>query len=190
MESEPVFFRDRSSWRTWLRKNHGKCSEVWVLTFKKHTGRKCLSYDEALEEALCYGWIDSRLKRIDDERHMWRFAPRKPDSIWSTRNRGIAERLIAEGRMTAHGMAKIEAARRSGNWERHVRPSKVPRIPKDLKDALVEDDVAWTNFQAFAKSYRHAYIGWVAHAKRPETREKRIQEVVRRARENIKQFMG
>lgn len=190
MSTEPQFFKNRESWRKWLSKNHHKQSEIWILAFKRHTGVECLSYTEALEEALCYGWIDCRLKRIDGERHMWRFTPRRAESIWSTRNRSIAERLIEKGRMTSHGMAKIEAAKKSGAWNRTVQPSKVPRIPKDLKDALLENDLAWRNFQAFARSYRHTYIWWVTSAKRPETRRNRIREVVKRAEQNIKQVMG
>ncbi len=190
MATEPQFFKNRESWRKWLRKNHDKRSEIWILAFKRHVGVGCLSYTEALEEALCYGWIDCGLKRIDDERYKLRFTPRRQKSIWSTRNRSIAERLIEEGKMTSHGMAKIKAAKRSGAWNRTVRPSKVPRIPKDLKDALMENDSAWRNFQAFARSYRHAYIGWVTSAKRPETRKKRIREVVKRAEQNTKQVMG
>ena len=190
MSEKPVFFRDRRAWRSWLSKNHDKQSEIWILTFKKHTGKKCLNYEEALEEAICYGWIDSRLRRIDDERHMWRFAPRKPKSVWSTSNRRRAERLIKEKRMTTHGMAKIEAAKENGMWERTVTPSKPPSVPRDLKEALKRDGVAWENFRNFARSYRSTYINWVISAKREETRKRRIEEVVARARQDMKQFMG
>jgi uncharacterized protein YdeI (YjbR/CyaY-like superfamily) len=189
VKDEPAFFRDANEWRRWLEKNHDTSSEIWVLAFKKHTGVQCVSYEEALEEALCYGWIDSRLRRIDDARHTWRFAPRKPDSIWSLSNKKRVERLIKEGRMTAHGMAKVRAAKRSGMWEKAYAPRKPARIPKDLKDALAADEVAWRNFQAFAKSYRHTYIHWVLSAKKEETRIRRIKEVVRRARENIKSIL-
>ncbi len=189
MRTEPIFFEDRGAWRRWLKKNHDKSSEVWILAFKRHLGRQSVSYEEALEEAICYGWIDSRLRRIDDERHAWRFAPRRPDSIWSLSNRRRAERLIKEGRMTARGMARVEDAKRSGNWDKAYRPSAPPRIPKDLKDALTQDELAWGNFQALAKTYRHAYIHWVASAKREETRRKRIREVVKRVRRNVKHFM-
>jgi len=185
-----VFFKDRFEWRRWLQRNHDKYSEIWVLTYKKHTGRQCVSYEDALEEALCHGWIDSRMRRIDDEKHMWRFAPRKLDSIWSLSNRRRAERLIKEGRMDAPGLAKIEAAKRSGEWDKAIAPSRPPRMPKDLKDALEDNEKAWKNFSAFAPSYRTTYIYWVISAKREETRRKRIKEVVRRASENIKFYMG
>lgn len=190
MQPEPVFFRDRDEWRRWLQKNHGKSSEIWILAFKRHTGRQCVTYEEALEEALCYGWIDCRMRRIDDETHAWRFAPRRPNSIWSLSNRRRVERLSEEGRMTSHGMAKVEAAKRSGMWDKAYRPGKPPELPKDLKDALIRDEQAWKNFRAFANSYRHTYIHWVTSAKREQTRRKRIQEVVRMASQNKKSYMG
>jgi len=186
----PTFFKDRTTWRRWLEKNHDKVPEVWILAFKTHTGRRCVRYEEALDEALCYGWIDSRLRRIDDERHMWRFAPRRLDSIWSLGNRRRAERLIEEGRMDAPGLKKVEAAKKSGEWDKASSPSRPPRMPKELKCALMENKKAWKNFQAFARSHRTIYIYWVSSAKREETKKKRIEEVVKRAERNIKQFMG
>jgi uncharacterized protein YdeI (YjbR/CyaY-like superfamily) len=191
MKQVPVFFRDRSAWRRWLEKNHDKASEIWILAYKKHLGKTCIDYEEALEEAICYGWIDCRMRRIDDEKHMWRFAPRRPNSIWSLKNRKTTERLIEieEGRMTEHGMAKVDAAKRNGSWDKAYAPGRPPRIPKDLKDALIQDGQAWKNFQAFAKSYRHTYIYWVVSAKREETRKRRIQEVVGRARRDMKPGM-
>lgn len=186
----PRHFRNRVEWRKWLKQNHDKASEIWVLAYKTHVNKKAVSYIEALEEALCYGWIDSRMRRIDDEKHMWRFAPRKPDSIWSLGNRRRAERLIREGRMAAPGLAKIEAAKKSGEWAKAIAPSQPPRMPKDLRDALGRNPMALKNFQAFASSYRTTYLYWVASAKRQETRRMRIREVVRRAEKNIKQVMG
>ncbi len=185
----PVFFKDSAEWRRWLRENHAKSSEIWILTYKKHTRRQCLNYEDALEEAICYGWIDSRMRRIDDESHMWRFAPRKPNSIWSMSNRRRAERLINVGRMAGPGIVKIDAAKKSGKWYEAYRPSKPPRMPTCLKEALTQDEHAWKNFQAFAGSYRHTYIHWVLAAKRRETRDKRIQEVVRMARQNSKYYV-
>jgi uncharacterized protein YdeI (YjbR/CyaY-like superfamily) len=188
-EIELLFFRDRFEWRRWLQKNHDKATEIWIMTFKKHTGKQCLSYSDALDEALSYGWIDSRLRRIDDEKHMWRFAPRRLDSIWSLSNRTRAEKLIRECRMTQHGLRKIEAARRNGQWAMAISPSKPPRMPRELKEALVKNLKAWENFQGFAKSYRTTYIYWVLTAKRKETRTRRIREVVRRAEKNLKMYV-
>lgn len=187
MSNEPLFFRDRAAWRRWLQKNHSKSTEIWVITYKKHTGKRCLSYEEALEEAMIHGWIDSRLRRIDDERHMWRFAPRKPNSIWSLSNRRRAERLVKEGKMTVNGLKTVEDGKRSGQWQKAIAPSKPPRIPSDLKQALVKDGLAWKNFRGFAKSYRTTYLYWIISAKTDKTRSKRIQEVVRFSHENKKQ---
>jgi uncharacterized protein YdeI (YjbR/CyaY-like superfamily) len=188
--SETVFFKDGKAWHRWLEKNHDTASEIWILTFKTHTGKKCLRYPEALDEALCFGWIDSRLRRIDDERHAWRFAPRRTGSIWSLSNRNRAEKLMKDGRMTAHGLKKIEAAKKSGKWDRASAPRKPPRMPKELKEALMKNEKAWRNFQALAKSYKTAYIYWVSTAKRDETRRKRIQMVVERTEKNLKMFMA
>lgn len=188
--SGAVFFRDRMAWHRWLEENHDKATEVWILTFKTHTGKKCLRYPEALEEALCFGWIDSRLRRIDDERHLWRFAPRRPQSIWSLSNRTRAERLMKEGRMTPHGLKKIEAAKRSGKWDRALTPRRPPRMSKELREALRKNGKAWKNFQAFANSYKTNYIYWVSAARTEETRKKRIRVVVDRAEKNLKAFMA
>jgi uncharacterized protein YdeI (YjbR/CyaY-like superfamily) len=189
MRQEPVFFEDRKAWRRWLEKYHDKRSEVWILTFKTHTGRKCVSYSDALDEALCYGWIDSRVRRIDDEKHLWRFAPRRLDSIWSLSNRRRAENLISRGLMTDHGLKKIEAGKRSGEWAKAISPSMPPKMPKEMKEALMMNKKAWKNFQAFAKSYRTTYIYWVLTAKREETKRKRIEVVVSRAERNLKMYM-
>jgi uncharacterized protein YdeI (YjbR/CyaY-like superfamily) len=188
--TEGLFFEDRIAWRRWLEKHHDKASEVWILTFKTHTKKRCVCYEKALQEALCYGWIDSRLRRIDDKRHMWRFAPRRPNSIWSLGNRRRAERLINEGRMKSPGLKKVEAAKRSGEWGKATSPSKPPRMPKELKAALMKNKEAWRNFQAFARSYRTTYIYWVSVAKMEETRKRRIEEVVRLAERNIKQGLA
>ncbi len=186
--TDPVFFTDRTAWREWLKRHHNSESEVWILAYKRHTGKPCLSYIEALEEALCYGWIDSRLRRIDDEKHLWRFAPRRPDSIWSLNNRRHAERLIKAGRMTKHGLAKIEAAKKTGEWDKALAPSTPPEIPEDLRAALKKNGVAWRNFEKLAKSYQTQFLYWIMTAKRPETRQKRIMETVRKARQNKKLY--
>jgi uncharacterized protein YdeI (YjbR/CyaY-like superfamily) len=189
MNWEPVFFKDRAAWRGWLERNHDKATEIWILAYKVHTGRKSVSYLDALEEALCFGWIDSRMRRIDDEKHAWRFAPRKPNSVWSLSNRGRVGKLMREGRMRPHGLATVAAAKRSGQWDKAIAPSRPPRMPRELKQALMKNKEAWKNFQAFAKSYRTTYIYWISSAKRDETRKKRIGAVVERAAKNLKMYM-
>ena len=188
-QPEYIFFKDNETWRRWLEKNHDKETEVWILTYKVHTGRKCLRYFEALDEALCWGWIDSRVRRMDDEKHLMRFAPRKPKSIWSLSNRGRVERLVKQGRMTIHGLAKVEAAKESGEWDKAIAPSTPPNMPPDLREALKKNEPAWKNFRGLARSYRTQYIYWIITAKRAETRKKRIDEVVKRARQNKRMYI-
>jgi len=185
MNAKPLLMRNRDEWRKWLERNHNKEKEVWLVFYKKHTGKLGLSYDDAVEEALCFGWIDGRLKRIDDEKHLIRFSPRRKNSVWSEINRKKAEKMIREGKMTETGLAKIEEAKKSGKWF-SAYTSKKLAIPPDLEKALKDDKKAWDNFRNFANSYQLAYIYWVESAKREETRKKRIKEVVKRASQNKK----
>jgi uncharacterized protein YdeI (YjbR/CyaY-like superfamily) len=142
--------------------------------------------EEAVEEALCFGWIDGKLKRIDDEKHALRFSPRRGNSVWSKINRERAERLIASGRMTRAGLAKIQEAKRSGRWDSAYTSKIGERMPLDLKKALMEDRRAWDDFQGFANTYRNMYIGWVNDAKTDGTRRKRIRKVVEQSLQNKK----
>ena len=146
-------------------------------------------YDEALEEALCFGWIDGKLKSVDDEKYVIRYSPRKNKSLWSKINKDKAESLIAQGRMTDAGLAKIEAARKNGLWDRAYTSRRGDEMPPDLEAALQKDKQAWANFSNFANSYRNNYIFWVNAAKRPETRKKRISMVVEWSRLNKKPGM-
>jgi len=183
---KPRLFRNRAAWRRWLESNHESADEIWLLFYKKHTGKQSVRYEEAVEEALCYGWIDSKLKRIDDEKHMQRYTPRKKGSNWASSNKKRVTRLIAEGQMTEAGLRKIEQAKKDGSWKRLDEMAKPGRIPKDLNEALKADPTAKKNFNAFTKSQRSQYLGWLNSAKRPETRSKRIAQIVERAAANIK----
>lgn len=187
-EPETYFARDRRTWRAWLRRNHQKKSEIWLVLNKKHVQRACVSYDAAVEEALCFGWIDGKLRRIDDEQHMVRFTPRKPRSVWSESNKRRVARLIAAQRMTEAGMALVRAAQENGRWDAEPRTAG-DTPPEDLAAALARNQRAQRNFTAFAPSYRKNYIRWVVEAKRPQTRQRRIREVVRRAAQNKKPGM-
>ena len=179
--SDTFFARDREAWRTWLAEHHASAREVWLLLNKKHTGRGGVTLEEAVEEALCFGWIDGKLKRIDDEKHVLRFTPRRPDSIWSASNKARVQRMMEAGRMTDAGLALVEAARRSGQWQLASERENVDALPPDLEEALAQDAKARGNFDAFAPSHKKAYIHWVLEAKRAETRQRRVSEVVRRA---------
>jgi len=183
---KPKYFRNRRLWRKWLEKNHNKKNEVWLVYYKKHTGKPSISHKEGVEEALCFGWIDSRVKRIDEERFMQRYTPRKPKSVWSLINKKAAERMIKQGKMTPAGLKKIEEAKKNGRWSRAYTSKKRMSMPQDLKSALMKNKKAQKNFSNFAKSYQNMYIGWVMSAKRDETRKKRIREVVKRSAMNKK----
>jgi uncharacterized protein YdeI (YjbR/CyaY-like superfamily) len=156
------------------------------VIYKKHSGKSGITYDEALEEALCFGWIDGKMQSIDGEKFILRFSPRKANSVWSKINKERAEKLIKSGRMTEAGLAKIEEARKNGLWETAYTNKKRDEMPPDLESALMENNTAWLNFQKFANSYRNMYIGWVAGARTEATRRKRIIEVVKRSALNRK----
>ena len=171
-------FQDREEWRNWLKDNYKKESFVWVILFKKKYRKKGLILEDAVEEAICFGWIDGKLKRVDAKRFSLRFSPRKKKSVWSKINKERAERLIKSGRITEAGLAKIEEAKRNGLWDRaYTNKTKEP-LPLDLKKALMKEEKAWNNFQGFANTYRNMYIGWINSAKTTETRVKRIRKVV------------
>jgi uncharacterized protein YdeI (YjbR/CyaY-like superfamily) len=127
--TETFFAADRVTWRDWLERHHIDKSEIWLVFLKKHVDEPCVTYDEAVEEALCFGWIDGVLRRIDDREHAVRFTPRKPGSVWSESNVVRVERLIAEGRMTEAGMALVRAAKESGAWDEAV--SGRPDVTRD-----------------------------------------------------------
>ena len=176
-------FRDRAEWRRWLEEHHATEAEAWLLLSKKAVAGG-LHHLEALEEALCFGWIDGRLRAHDAATFSLRFSPRKPDSVWSESNRERARRLIREGRMRPPGLARIRDAKRSGAWESAIRPGRTPRMPRDLRAALQADPKALSNFRAWGNSYRTGYIYWVTTAKREETRRRRVRRVVQRAAQN------
>lgn len=183
---DALLFHTRYEWRTWLETHHRTTKEVWLLHYKKEARKLYLNHIDAVEEALCFGWIDSKLKKIDDERFILKYSPRKKKSVWSKINKEKAEVLIRSGKMTQAGLEKIEEAKRQGLWDIAYTNKVKERIPADLKQALLADPRAWENFQRFANSYRNMYCGWVRGAKTIETRKKRIIEVVRRSRQNKK----
>jgi uncharacterized protein YdeI (YjbR/CyaY-like superfamily) len=177
-------FKNREAWRAWLAENHATAEFVWLVFYKKHTGKIGLTYDEAVEEALCFGWIDGILKRIDDEKHMNRFCPRRKNSIWSERNKQRVQRMIEAGRMTEAGLVKIREAKENGQWARAAERENVAIVPAELTAALARDEKARLNFEKLAPCYRRQFIYWVDAAKREETRCKRVAEAVRMLRAN------
>lgn len=164
---------DRQAWRKWLKKHHASASEIWLVFHKRHTGITTLSYDDAVEEALCFGWIDSILRRLDDNRYARKFTPRKIDSKWSTINRRRYADLKARGLLAAPGL-KRPPTRRDGDAQ---RPSDTA-LPSYIEKTLKTDQRAWKYFNQLAPSYRRAYIAWIDAARRPETKEKRLREAL------------
>ncbi len=179
-----LYITNRNDWRDWLENNHSTTKEIWLIHFKKHTGKPSITYDDAVKEALCFGWIDGLLKRIDDEKYALRYSPRRSRSIWSELNKKRVKKMIKQGRMTDAGLAKINEAKENGEWQKATKREDLTDIPPELKEALAANKKAQQNFNNFAPSYRKQYIWWVTSAKKDETRQRRINEIVRLAEEN------
>jgi uncharacterized protein YdeI (YjbR/CyaY-like superfamily) len=179
-------FKGRDQWRAWLADNQGAAKEIWLTFYKKHMNKPGLTYIEALEEALCFGWIDGILKRIDEEKHMVRFSPRRKKSIWSQQNKKRVAKLIREGRMTEAGLARIKEAKANGQWDEATLREDVSLVPVELAEALTQNEAARRNFEALAPCYRKQFLYWVGSAKRSETRDKRVAETVALLAQNRK----
>lgn len=181
-----IYFKTKEDWREWLSKNFKKEKKVWIGYFKKGSGKAGMTYNEGLEEALCFGWIDGLLHKIDEERYILRYTPRNKKSIWSKINKEKALRLIKERKMTEAGFKTIEEAKKRGVWEEAYSSRTMLPIPDFLKEALLRNREAWQNFNNFANSYKNNYIGWVLEAKTEGTREKRVKKVVTNSLKKIK----
>lgn len=173
---------DRATWRAWLDANHATARGAWLVTWRRGHG-PVLEYEAAVEEALCFGWVDSTAGRIDEARHKLYFAPRKPGSGWASTNKARIERLVADGRMAPAGIAAVERAKADGSWT--FRDAiEAGTVPDDLAAALAEQPPAAANFDAFPKSARRMILVWIASAKRPETRAARVLEAATLAARN------
>ena len=156
-----------------------------MISYKKETGKPRFDYDEAVEEALCFGWIDSKPNKLDEERSLLWFAPRKAGTGWSKLNKDRVERLIEQGMTMPAGLVKVETAKQDGSWNA-LDAIEALEIPLDLEQALTAYESAKQNFEAFPKSAKRGILEWIAAAKKPETRAKRIQETAQLANENIR----
>jgi uncharacterized protein YdeI (YjbR/CyaY-like superfamily) len=165
--------RSRGEWRSWLQEHHDTAAEIWLVFHKRHTAQACISYDDAVEEALCFGWVDSLIKRLDDDRYARKFTPRKPDAMWSTINRERYADLEARGLLAAPGLKRPPTSR-SGDAP---RPS-ISVIPAYIERGFKANARAWANFEQLAPSHRRNYIAWIDSAKREETKEKRLREAI------------
>ena len=183
VDRERIHPEDRAQWRAWLQEHHASSAGVWVVQWRTATGRRRLSYDDLVEEALCFGWIDSLAKGLDAERSMITMTPRRPRGVWSRSNKERVERLIAEGRMTSAGLRAVQTAKANGSWEA-LDEVGATTVPDDLAAALAVSPAAGRHFDAFAPSARQAILHWIKIAKRDETRRRRIEETVRLAADN------
>jgi uncharacterized protein YdeI (YjbR/CyaY-like superfamily) len=166
--------RTPEQWRRWLAAHHDSESEVWLVFHRRHTGRASIAYEDALDEALCFGWVDSLIKRLDDGRYARKFTPRRADSIWSTANRKRYAQLKVSGRLMPAGLNRAPTDRRYD-----VRRPLPSRVPQYIQDALRKRPKAWRSFESLAPSHRRRYVAWIDFAKQQETKMRRLQEAIR-----------
>lgn len=175
--------KTRDAWRSWLAEHHARDEGVWLIRYKKAAGKPTVSYDEAVEEALCFGWIDSLARKLDDERTMLYFAPRKAGSGWSRPNIERVERMTKAGKMTPAGQAKIDAAQADGSWNALDDVENLV-VPDDLAEAFARYPGTADHWEAFPRSAKRGILEWIANAKREPTRRKRVEETARLAQQN------
>jgi uncharacterized protein YdeI (YjbR/CyaY-like superfamily) len=182
---EKIYAKDRQAFRSWLKENHASTNGIWLVYYKKHSGKLSISCAEAVKEALCFGWIDSKVNTIDDQRYMQVFTPRKPKSVWSALNKRYVAELLEQNLMTPADLCMIEIAKSNGQWE-SLDKVEALEIPPDLAKALSKNNLAQVNFKTFPPSTKKVLLQRLASAKRNETRVKRIQEIIEKAVNNIR----
>jgi uncharacterized protein YdeI (YjbR/CyaY-like superfamily) len=178
-----LYVANRDEWRAWLQANHASASEVWLIFYKAHTGQPSIAYEDSVEEALCFGWVDSLIQRIDEERYARKFTPRKLDSVWSPTNKRRVVKVIREGRMTPAGLAKITYSLDEPIGD---RPRPPLALPPHVEQVLRADAQAWENFNKLPPSHKRNYIGWITDAVKEETQLRRAREAVERLRQGLK----
>jgi uncharacterized protein YdeI (YjbR/CyaY-like superfamily) len=162
----------RQQWRAWLATHHASSPGIWLVFHKDHTGVPSIPYEDAVREALCFGWIDSLIKRLDDDRYARKFTPRKPSSKWSDINRARWTELQNAGRLAAPGLAAAPTK------NRYAPPPAIPELPAYIAEAIKTNSKAWRYFQELAPTHRRYFVAWIHTAKRPETRETRLRESI------------
>lgn len=178
-----LYVTKRDEWRAWLQKNYATENEVWLLFYKRHTKKPSIPYSEAVEEALCFGWIDSIVKRIDSQKYVRKFTPRKDESKWSRLNKKRMKKMIKEGKMTEAGLAKIDETTLNEN-EESERKELV--IPPEIEKQMKANKKVWENYKNLVPGYKRQYMGWVMDAKREETRKRRLGELMKVLEKNEK----
>jgi uncharacterized protein YdeI (YjbR/CyaY-like superfamily) len=183
--AERLHFTTAEEWRRWLEANHARRLGVWLVQYKSRTGKPAVPYEDAICEALCFGWIDSTYRRLDDERGMLWWSPRRKGSVWARSNRERVARLEAEGRMTDAGRAAVGAARADGSWT-ILEPVEALTVPDDLAAAFDERPPAWDRWEAFTPSAKRPYLLWIVTARRAHTRAKRVAETADRVASGLR----
>lgn len=176
---------NRQEWRAWLQEHHAEKQSVWLIYHKKRSATPTISWSEAVDEALCFGWIDSQSKPVDEEKYMQFFSRRKPKSVWSKINKEKVQQLIDTGLMTQAGFDTIETAKQNGSWT-ILDEAEALIVPLDLKVTFQKKPNARSYFLSLSRSDKRAILQWLVVAKRPETRQNRITEIVESADKNLK----
>jgi uncharacterized protein YdeI (YjbR/CyaY-like superfamily) len=181
-KTNTFYAKDRKTWRRWLEKNHLSSEGVWLVYFKKDSGKTRVDYPDAVEEALCFGWIDSTLNPIDEHSYMQLYTPRKPKSGWSKLNKERVEKLIADGQMTSAGLEKIDHAKQHGTWNKLDQIESFS-IPPELEKAFKTNKKAKAFFDTLSNTNRKYLLYYINGAKREDTKAKRIAEIIAAANE-------
>lgn len=180
-----LYFKNAAEWRLWLHDNYNSCIAVDLVFYKVTSTFESMRWEEAVKVALCYGWIDSTVRKMDDERRKQRFTPRKDKSVWSKVNKGYVEELIAADLMHFSGLEKIAMAKKNGSWTSLDLVEDLV-IPEDLKIAFENNTIAFENYSRYSKSCQKSYLYWLFQAKRPITRNYRISEIILQCENNVK----
>ena len=180
-----LYFKNQDEWRAWLHQNHTTHSSVELVFYKVSSSLESMRWEEAVKVALCYGWIDSTVRKIDEESRKQTFSPRKAKSVWSKVNKNYIEELLTQNLMHESGLQTIAIAKQNGSWESLDAVEKL-EIPVDLLDAFALNEQAFNNFNQFSKTYKKSYLYWLNQAKRAITRQKRIEEIILLCEKNIK----
>ena len=184
-DKELFYFKNAQEWRNWLNENHHSSKGVYLIFYRVNSAFESMRWEDAVQVAICYGWIDSTVKKIDDERRKQMFTPRKDKSVWSKLNKSYIEKLIQDNLIHESGLLKIEIAKQNGSWESLDAVENL-EMPNDLKSAFHLNKMAFDNYNNFSPSYRKSYLYWLNQAKREETRNIRITEIIKLCEQNVK----
>jgi len=184
-EKEQLYFKNAQEWREWLHENHHSSQGVYLVFYRVDSPFESMRWEEAVQVALCYGWIDSTAKKLDEQRRRQMFTPRKEKSVWSKVNKTYVEKLTAENAMHESGLRIIKISKQNGSWE-SLDKVEALEFPADLELAFLRNKTAFDNFTNFSKTYKKSYLYWLNQAKRPETRQIRIAEIISLCERNKK----